>query len=118
MKSTCSGRSKAGAGCTRQGLSSASGKFYAMMQQNVRPSEGAGQTTSGLLVHYLGTGRAAGRIKQADGRLGRVLWYLTSLRRPRTLVGSSLEAMDIISRRRMNATLIGAYIASYLPELN
>lgn len=73
-------------GLHRQRVSSASGKFYAMMQQVERPSEGAD-------LHHLAAsalprhGAAPGRKLQVDGRLGSVPRYLTSPRRPRTLPG-------------------------------
>lgn len=66
-------------------------------------------------MHYLGLGRVARRIG-----IPRALYpSISSIRPPRTPLDSSLiKAMSIISRRRINATLIGADFASYLPELN
>lgn len=96
-------------------MSSASGKFYAMMQQNGRPSEGADpQQVAGSALPRLGAGSWA---HDAGRRLTGPRISL-ALRRPRTLVGYSLKAMNITSQRRINATLIGAYFASYLPEPN
>lgn len=77
---------------------------------------GRRSATGKLVVRYLGWGRAAGRLKQAHGDWAA---YLTSLRRPRTFVDYSFEAMNITSQRRINATLIGAHFASfasYLPK--
>lgn len=93
-------------------MSSASGKFYAMMQQDGRPSEGADL----LQVADSALPRLAAGSWAHDVPTGDWAAYFTSLRRPRTLVDYSLEAMNITSQRRINATLIGAYFASYLPE--
>lgn len=99
----------------RQEVSSASGKFYAMMQQNGRPSEGADQQqVVGSALPRLGAGSWA----HDAGRRVTGPRISLALRRPRTLVDYLLEAMNITSKRRINATLIGAYFASYLPEPN
>lgn len=99
----------------RRGVSSANGQVLcddAAERTAVRGRRSA--TVVGSALPRLGAGSWA----HGAGRRVTGPRISLALRRPRTLLNYSLEAMNITSQRRINATLIGAYFASYLPEPN